>query len=66
MITIIALANTCIMSSNYCFFLVGSNLAIFLVTPCSMRNLPQLGIEAVPPALEAQSLNYWTARNVTF
>ena len=26
--------------------------------------VPRLGIEAVPPAVEAQSLNHWTAREV--
>ena len=26
--------------------------------------IPQLGIEPVPPALEAQSLNHWTTREI--
>ena len=26
--------------------------------------VPQLGIEATPPAVEARSLNHWTAREV--
>ena len=26
--------------------------------------VPQLGIESIPPELEVQSLNHWTAREV--
>ena len=29
-----------------------------------MRNFPQQGIEPLSPALEAQSLNHWTTREV--
>ena len=32
-------------------------------TACGIL-VPQPGIEPVPPALEAQSLNHWTAREV--
>ena len=37
----------------------------FLAAPCGMWDLSsRLRIEPVPPALEAQSLNHWTAREV--
>ena len=37
----------------------------FLATPQSMQILvPQPGIEPMPPAVEAWSLNHWTAREV--
>ena len=40
----------------------------FLATPSSLRDLsspvPRAGIKPVPPAVETQSLNHWTAREV--
>ena len=36
----------------------------FLATPCSIWLVPQPGIEPVPPAVEARSLNRWTTREV--
>ena len=39
----------------------------FFSLPCCMAYgilVPQSGIKPVPPALEAQSLNHWTAREV--
>ena len=39
------------------------NLSLFLATPHSMRILiTQPGIESVPPAVEAWSLNRWVTR----
>ena len=40
------------------------SLFFFLAVPRGMQDLPQPGIEPVPPALGAQSLNYWTVREV--
>ena len=39
---------------------------IFLAMPCGMQDLssPTRETEPVPPALEAWSLNHWTARGV--
>ena len=48
--------------SNFFFFFFG-----LLVWPhCAACGIlvPQPGIEPVPPAVEAQSLNHWTAREV--
>ena len=37
----------------------------FLATPSSMGILvPQSGIQSLPPAVEARSLNHWTAREI--
>ena len=34
--------------------------------PHGMGDLPQPGIQHVPPALEVQSFNHWTTREVHF
>ena len=40
-------------------------LFIYLAAPCSMQDLvSRPGIEPVPPALGAQGLNHWSAREV--
>ena len=40
-------------------------VCVCVAVPCSMRILvPQPGIDPVPPALEAQSLNHWTTGEV--
>ena len=42
-------------------------LCLFFFWPCHAACgilLPQPGVEPVPPAVEAQSLNHWTAREV--
>ena len=36
---------------------------IYLAGPCGIL-VPQPGIEPLPPAVEAQSFNHWTAREV--
>ena len=47
------------------FFESGCNFFFFLPSPVARGILvPQPGIKPVPPALEAQSLNHWTAREV--
>ena len=38
----------------------------FLATPRSMRDLPRPGMEPMPTALGAQSLNHGTAREVQY
>ena len=49
------------------FFFFKNNLKkTFLAAPCSMWDLSsQSGIEPMPPALEAQTLTHWTAREVS-
>ena len=36
----------------------------WLVPPCDMQDLPQPGMEPVPPALKAWSLNNWATREI--
>ena len=49
-----------------CFFLMQASFKIFyLFWPCCAACgifVPQLGIQSVPPAVEAGSLNHWTTR----
>ena len=37
-----------------------------MATLCGMWDLPQPGIKHVPLAVEAQSLNHWSAREVPY
>ena len=40
-------------------------IVMYLAAPCGMQDLcPRLGIEPMPPAVEAQSLNHWIAGEV--
>ena len=51
--------------SFYPFLYPISPLFLFLALPHACRILvPQPGIEPKPPAVEAQSLNHWTSREV--
>ena len=47
-------------SPNYCTLMI---FVLFLAAACGIL-VPGLGIEPVPSAVEAQSLNPWTAREV--
>ena len=43
---------------------IGVSQVFFLAMPCGKWDLPQSGIEPVPPALGAWNLNHWTSREV--
>ena len=42
----------------------GTLFPFFCPCPAAMWNLPQPGMETMPPAVEAQSLNHWTTKEV--
>ena len=44
---------------------IGCCCCCFFDTPLGMQYLPQWGTEPMSPAVEAQSLNYWTTREVS-
>ena len=45
------------------FFCLFVHLFVFAFGACGIL-VPRPGIKAVPPAVKAQSLNHWTAREV--
>ena len=42
------------------------SFSFLLAVPHGMWDLPRPGIKPMPPAVEARSLNHWTAREVLF
>lgn len=57
----------CVCTSGYtcsCISVLHTSLFIRLHGVACGILVPQLGIEHVPPAMEAQSLNHWTSREV--
>lgn len=52
------------MVTFFFLFFCGGGGAWWLVPPCDMQDLPQPGMEPLPPALEAWSRNNWATREI--
>ena len=60
-----------ILANTYClFFFLKKQRTFFFFFGCAVRHVGALvlqpGIEPVPPAVEARSLNHWTAKEVPY